>query len=357
MALVVFAFKEGGPTESYVVVCGSNTVIHEDARRFHGVAPATVTHSGTLLAATVESTHFAANAYTLVGNDLEDVRTLVECYRNEPEKEFRSALMGLLQFTLPEWNRTKYRDLPPASLDVQYRELLHLEDDIEETSLDERITAIEKEIPRLGLRISHTRERILLDFPSQHYDYPNPMQVLNRNRTKPKPRSLCLAPGMLSGDNIVVGRSGGAWLTDFSDLGPYPLLWAFQTLEASIRFDWIETNDLLLTVEMERSLAAASFAALETREFEPATRKAAGAIHIIRRLAVKAGEFDIEDYHLGIFYHALLRLADFDPIQPLTSAELARLGRTLVSMSVIAGEFAHAGARTQPANSSRLDSV
>jgi len=151
-------------------------------------------------------------------------------------------------------------------------------------------------------------------------------------------------PGTLSGDNILVDATGRTWLTDFAEAGLAPLLWNFVTLEAAIRFDWVQTNDLLRRYEMEHCLLDIDFAKPDTRGLEPVVGKPARAVATIRRLSARVVGNDTRTYHTGIFFHAARRLADFNPAQPLTSNELARLGHVLLSMAMIAekiGEYAN----------------
>ncbi|PJA47264.1 hypothetical protein CO172_02340, partial [Candidatus Uhrbacteria bacterium CG_4_9_14_3_um_filter_36_7] len=109
VALIVFVFKEGAKPESFVVVCGQNAIVNEEAQRFDEFAPKAPGETGTTLSEKMraETTHFAANAYTLTGHDLENVQTLAELYRGGPEKAFNTALGVLYQETLKAWHQEK----------------------------------------------------------------------------------------------------------------------------------------------------------------------------------------------------------------------------------------------------------
>jgi DNA-binding response OmpR family regulator len=142
--------------------------------------------------------------------------------------------------------------------------------------------------------------------------------------------------------------SGRAWLTDFAEAGLAPLFWNFVSLEATIRFDWVETNELLRRQELEHCLINTDFAKPDIRDLEPIVGKSARAIAVIRKLVARTVGNDVQDYHLGIFFHAARRLADFDPTLPLTSSELARLGHILLSMAMIAEKLGQDNANEQP---------
>jgi len=153
--------------------------------------------------------------------------------------------------------------------------------------------------------------------------------------------------GSITGENLLTDESGHIWLTDFAKAGLAPLFWNFVALEAAIRFDWVETNNLLRRKEMEHCLINTDFAKLDMGGLEPIVSKPARAISVIRKLAARTVGKDVQDYHLGIFFHAARRLADLDPTLPLTSSELARLGHILLSMAMIAEKLEQDNANEQ----------
>ena len=156
-----------------------------------------------------------------------------------------------------------------------------------------------------------------------------------RNKGKKQPVLLITVPGTLSGENILTDEVGHTWLTDFAEAGLAPLLWNYVSLEATIRFDWVESKDLQRRHELERCLILMDFFRPDIRDLEPEVRKPAHAIQTIRKLAARTLGSDTIAYHLGIFFHAARRLADFNPAYPLTASELARLGQVLLSMAII----------------------
>ncbi|HPO87486.1 MAG TPA: DNA-binding response regulator [Candidatus Hydrogenedentes bacterium] len=336
VALVVFAFKEGAKPESFVVVCGQNAIVHQEVQRFNEFAPKAPGDNGTMLGEKMraETTHFAANAYTLAGNDLENVQTLAELYRGSPEKAFNAALSVLYQETLKVWHEEKPVRQRGGILESLYRQQLQLTDNQED--LEERLKVIETQIPTLETKIERTRETLSLHFKSQSFTYPNPISLPSHTVGAEQPALLINVPGMLSGDNILTDTTGHAWLTDFAEAGLAPLLWNYVTLEAAIRFDWVETKELQRRHELEHCLIFSDFARLDMSELEPVVRKPTRAIQVIRKLAARTVGREEMAYHLGIYFHAARRLGDFNPAYPLTSTELARLAHVVFSMAMIA---------------------
>ena len=349
VALIVFAFKEDAKLESFVVVCGQNAIVNEEAQRFEEFAPKAPGESGTMLSMKAETTHFAANAYTVVGNDLEKAQTLSELYRFAQEKVFKDTLTALFQNTLQGWHQDKPIPKKDGSLDVLYRQRLELSDEyFSRAGFDERIKIIESQIATLGPRIVRTDDALTFHFSNQSFSFPDPFLIFSPT---PDQNEMLLAinvPGRLTGENILADESGHAWLTDFAESGLAPLFWNFVALEAAIRFDWVETNNLLRRKEMEHCLINTDFAKPDAGGLEPIVSKPARAIMVIRKLAAHAVGKDVQDYHLGIFFHAARRLADFDPALPLTSSELARMGHILLSMAMIAEKLEQGNENEQP---------
>lgn len=337
-ALVVFAFKEGAKPESFVVVCGQNAIVSEEARRFDEFAPKAPGLTGTMLGKEMraETTHFAANAYTLAGNDLENAQTLTELYRVGPEKAFNASLRTLYQETLKAWHQDKLVREAHRSLEELYLERLNLENALDGQYLEERVKVIEAQIPRLKVNIKRADGKLTLHFSTGSFTYPDPIERIPQIIETEQPALLITVPGTLSGENILVDAGSHAWLTDFAEAGAAPWFWNFTSLEAAIRFDWVDTHDLLRRYELENSLIFTDFAKPDTRDLESIVAKPARAIAVIRKLSAREVGKDIQSYHLGIFLHAARRLADFDPGRPLMPNDLARLAHILLSMAMIA---------------------
>jgi DNA-binding response OmpR family regulator len=350
VALIVFAFKEGMHPESHVVVCGQSKIINEEAERFKEFAPKAPGGNGTNLGEKMraETTHFAANAYTLADNDLENVQTLAELYRIGPERIFNTALSNLYQTTLAAWHQGKLISEAKSNFEVLNRERLSLLTVLTRENLEERVNVIETQIPRLRATIERLEGKLTIHFNTNSYTYPDPSSFSSQLIETKQPASLISVPGTLSGDNILADATGRTWLTDFAEAGLAPQFWNFVSLEAAIRYDWVDNSDLLRRHEMENALVNTDFAKPDTRGLESVVSKPARAIVAIRKLSAREVSRDTRNYHLGIFFHAARRLADFNPTQPLTSNELARVGHILLSMAMMAEKLEENALREQP---------
>ncbi len=337
-ALVVFAFKEGAKPESFVVVCGENSLIRREAQRFDVFAPKAAGDSGAILHETMraETTHFAANAYTLTGNDLESVQTLFDLYRSGPEKTFNAVLSVLYQETLKAWHQDKSVPFRAETANGLYTQRLQLA--VKEEYFEERFRVVEKESPRLGVNIERKDDELAIHFKQRSFQYANPLPLLLNLIASEQTDFLVTTPGTLSGENILTDGQR-AWLTDFAEAGLAPSLWNFVTLEAAIRFDWVKTKDVQRRLELEKCLIFTDFARPDTRDLDPSVNKAGRAISALRRLAARVvGRNDME-YQRGMFFHAASRLAGFNPASPLKDIDLARLAHIVISLSMLAAKI------------------
>jgi DNA-binding response OmpR family regulator len=335
VALVVYTFKEGTIPESMLVICGKHDIVIEETDHYNKYAPKAPGTTGTVLSLNTETTHFAANAYTLVNNDLEQFQTLVELYRNSNEKVLNTAITNLVEETLKAWHQNRSIREKEKTLDTLYCERLHLKDLLTQDYFETRIKAISDQIPSMNAKIERVDEKLTIRFNTQFYIYKDPLPFIFKNIDAKLPILMTVVSGVLTGNNILTDNTGRTWLTDFSDAGLAPFLWNLVTLESTFRFDLIETGNLQQRYELEKCLVFTDFAKPDIRDIDPAVRKLAQIIRVIRKLASPAVGKDFFPYNRGIFFHAVRRLADFNPGYPSTSSELLRLGHILLSMSML----------------------
>lgn len=361
VALTVLAFKEDAAPESFVVVCGQNAKVLDEVRRYDEFVSKVAGQIGIELKLKAETTHFAANAYDLAKADLENVRSLAELYRADPDRLFHTALSTLLERTLTAWDSTR-PVLANKTLDTLYREQLGLvEADALKVALEERMQTLLRQIPTLDANANIKRESgmLIIRLKDQVYRHPDPSSVLDQTLDFGQPPMVMPTPGTFAGDSILVDKKEQAipatdstvpekqqktirivrtWLTDFAEAGQAPPPWNYVALEAAIRFDWVEGNDLQQLYVMEtRLMDPQRFHKLDTQDVEPPVRRALRAIDTIRGLAFKKFGKDALPYHLGIFFQAMSRIANFNPALPLTDNEKARLTHALIAAAMVAG--------------------
>lgn len=324
VALVVLAFKDGGEPETFLVVCGQNSIIQEEARRFIEFAPKTLGETGTELYTTEETIHFAANVYAFANIDLESVQSLYDLYRFAHPKMFKDNLKILIQKTLAEWHQDRLTRANQP-LGYMYRNRLNLPvHSVSQTYFEERLLSIEKVAIEHRLRIERGANNVSFTFGERAFSYPDPLPLLSQAWDE-RVALTVRVPGDLTGENILVDGTGHAWLTDFVSAGQAPLFWNYVALESIIRFDWTYTENFLRQQELENCFINGDFSKPDIRGLEPELQKPAQALVTLRKSVIHLIDQDVADYHLGIFFQGLRRLADFNPAYPLSTAELMRL--------------------------------
>jgi DNA-binding response OmpR family regulator len=346
VALAVFAFTANAAPESFVVVCGQNVA---DVQR----APVKLAiESDTVLIDTITTTHFAADAFSLNGADLEAITSLTDLYRSS-ENTLKGVLTTLFDQTLAAWHQNQRMIDNVHTLDELYSLRLGLiDDDSMQPSLDTRIDDLIRQALTLGLRCERYDGKLLVDFGTQSFTYRDPVRnPAAYSLSSPPPNIVIMTPGTLTGDNIFADTAGRTWLTDFRDRGSAPLFWNFTSIEAAICLDWVEERNLRALHLMECNLVNDEFAKLNINDVEPTLRKPMRAIQIIRKLAVRTVGKDVHLYQIGLIFHALKRVAEYDPARPLMPTELVRLMHALLAAAMLNDKLAQANdsIRIEPA--------
>lgn len=349
VAVTVFPFSKDRAPESLLVVCGVNSLVREESAVYKKFAPKT--HASTVLVETNETPHFAANAYALTDTDVDRVDTLARLWHAGSDKLFNTALQTLFEMTLVEWSKEHRVPEEGRTLDEVYRERLGLTEEggVSAETVRERARSIVHWIPTLGERVECEGAKLTFAFGGQSFAYADPAVYLERPTKYGQPVLLGYTPGTLTGENILADANGHTWLTDFADAGTAPLLWNYVSLEAAIRFDWVEPSRLGWLHAMERCLLEGEFARLDTSDVEQPLRKNVRAIQTVRRLASRVVGRDTLSYHLGVLFQALRRVAGVNTSLPHKQSEVLRYAHALMSAAMIARHLKDAGKRSAEA--------
>lgn len=330
VAVAVMAFTRGKAAESLVIVCGLRDSVSNEARRYREFGPKAPGENATVLARSCETVHFGGNLYAVAGADLEDICSLSELYHRGPEKVFNLALERLIQGTLAAWHRGKRVPEEDKGLGQWYAERFPV------SNFAECLLALKRQVPAIGVRIESGSGELHFDFGAESYSYPDPVSFLHENCGSGDPTLFMQTPGTLSGENILADGHGRTWLTDFAHAGLAPAQWNFVALEAVIRFDWVGVKNLRWLHQMEQLLTAEEFVKLRMNDLESPLRKPLRAIEAVRRLASGQTARDSLQYHRGMFFHVVRRMADFNPDHKLTPNDLARTAHLLIAAALIA---------------------
>ncbi len=277
----------------------------------------------------------------LADADLESVQTLGDIYRSDIGS-FKTAITRLFEETLKAWHQEKSLTIASETVGSLYRKRLGLSDpSVTAQSFKDRVRALVQQIPAIDPKrsVKVDPSTLTMRIEGRTLDFSGTARLLFQT-TGATDSPTINTPGTLSGENILCDAEGRAWLTDFADAGRAEALWNYTALEALIRFDWVAETNLRRLFEFETGLQDDTLFQRPSQDVEPGLKKPAGAIQAVRKLAARAMGSDRLPYHLGIYFHAARRFADFDPAHALTPHELARLVHALVAMEMIAAKVA-----------------
>lgn len=343
ISVPVRALRHNGLDETFIVVCGKRSVAVSESAHFREWAPKAPGSNATVLIKSSETVHLSASAYAISCAELEELRTLADLYHTGPEKLFGVALADLFENTLVDWHQTRRILNNDSLIDQFYLDNLGLnQGNGLEDLLRERIHSIIRQLPAIGQRIEVSSGCLNIRIGSSSFKYADPAQVACRPLGIGDPLVLMKTPGVLTGNNVLVDSRGATFLTDFADAGFAPVLWNYVEMEAVIRFDWVECNRVQWLHEMERYLVDGEFRNISIGDVEQPLRKSLRAIQTIRRLAAASVGDDPLPYHVGIFYHTIQRILNFNPKQHLTTHELARLAHIVIASAMIASQVSKA---------------
>lgn len=335
-ALVAYAFAEGNVPESVVVVCGSNEQMAEEERRYRNFAPTAPGHNGTVLKQRAATQHYAAHCYALSGAELNNSTTLEDLYRTGPDRNLAAALTTMFSETLVEWHQEKRVPIEQQSFAELYETMFdHPNWDQLQEKLDNSISAIARQLPSLGVEVRRTAGRMIVDFGTQSFSYADPGPYLEHLLSELASGLLMKTPGVLLGSNILADRKGHAWLTDFAGAGLGPELWNYVSLESVVRFDWAEPCRLRWLHDLELLLVGHEFSKLDVSEIEAPLRKTVRTTQVIRKLASRLALKQQQQYHVGVLFHAVRRVAEHNSSVQLTDNELTRLGHMVFALGII----------------------
>lgn len=334
-ALTVYAWSHDQHCDPLLVVCGPRELMAAELSRYQEFAPKVTGHAGTLLENWARTLHFAAHLYTLVNLDLDNAVSLESLYRYGSERAHAAALRSVVN-TFNARQATPRPARKGKTLAELFRACLVLTDDrVTQASLTAQVAGLVRQLPADEVNIESNADTIAGSFDGRRFSYPNPALMLSAEYRRQRPFFQITTSGRLTGENILLDKSGRAWLTDFADAGLAPLAWNYVELEALIRFDWTEPVPLQSLYLMEQRLVTGDFLKFRCNEIERPLSKTLLAIHLIRSLAVRALGGDLTSYRIGLLFAALSRVVGIDADRPLRRAALLRSGHALLAAAML----------------------
>lgn len=376
--------KHGATGEFVVVKFGQRERVRTEWRRFeHYVQEHTGTNATAMLGRAEETLHFGGARFTLVGKAKGgQPRLFNDFYAQQPVEQVMAALTTLFETTCGQWYRTLRPwtdaeiDAAPEKFEVVYRR--DLPDELVEPGTANGLINLRRR--RDALACAMERQKSLDDadlatlrnvwlqgpddwngvtvrksvLPSRQTCYelsvpdgaypvpklPDPVEFIQKRRTSfPQPAVWAITHGDLHGGNVLVDDENRVWLIDFYKTGWGPALRDFAQMEAAVRLELVETDNMTALVEFEQACTHPRRLDEEMpfnnrfgcADLDKALRIAAH----IRWLAMKVtGISNMREYYVCLLYHTL-RLGTWEGSSAAARPFRVRQAQALISAGLI----------------------
>ena len=319
----VHPISEAGEEAQLVVKCGRRESVRQEIECYDQFINPLTRNWSTQKVNTAETLHYGAVAYTLVGGFLEETERLTEFYHNTSETTAICQIMDhLFGDTCRLWLQSKAR-VANRPLADQYAERLGLSTGAQREKLHQRSARLyDKEAGRgLGWIERHKEELIFHFGPNHTLTLPDPIGFAFRS-SHPALRQPALervGHGDLNSDNVLVDQRGYTWLIDFQHTQQWPVLADFAELEGVITFELVQTRNLDQLYALEKHLLTpVTFdePMPESDDLPPDLRKAQAVIGHLRRRANQVAGADMQQYLVGLLFHALRQVSAAGGLAP-----------------------------------------
>lgn len=306
--------------DQFILVCGQTALIHSDRSRCQECPPHLSTLNGNDVAEIRETVNYAGWMWSIAadGRAAKDVECLGEVFRTRPERMVRGALENLFEKTLLPWLRQGQKEEEEGYLGAYYRHLIHFSEEmLPENMLRQRLTGLGQLSLERGLPgVTFLNETLKIVFHGKaKQTFPDPLLYLYGEQVFAGPRvRLANSPGALDWDTILVSTRDRCWLSDFSHVGKTPIWDSFVSLEASLRFKYLDASNLQELYYFEKSLMNLSCLG-ESKpgdEIDPEYRKAANLIRWIRTQAADQAGDNLLFYLISLYYYTVQGLITFE---------------------------------------------
>ena len=291
------------------------------------VEPFAAVRSTQLRGEPVRTPHLGAIKYSFVGERPGRLIHFNDYYLQDdvPIESIKETLHYLFKECCELWYKSKRKpdEKERLPLDVWYRNQLpfHEKDVKELQGVIEGLVNGEQPLARCFRRQGPDRLEVTLG--GETISLPDPVHFALEAKSSergeksfPVPSLVAITHGDLNGTNILVDGEGKAWLIDFFKTGWGPALRDLAELESVVKFELLQTDDLLARYALERaSLGLRSLKhpiQLESPSLPGELDRAIAVIQQLRALACDvANTDDPREYYIGFLFYALKEMAGF----------------------------------------------
>jgi len=326
---------EAGQGEEVIVKFGKRDNMRKEIGNFaRYVQPYAGQYATALIGDLRETLHFGGARFSLVGRVGGEPRSFNAFYRQSSVKAIQQALNFLFESTCGRWYAGKWDwsdpelDRRPWTFDVDrlrdrkdvlavcFEEQKNLSTEPRKQKLRDALDRIYTAKTLFRSRFRRVDDSTFeVTFGSSAASttlrLPDPMHFIATQRNRfPPPTYWAITHGDLHSGNILVDEEGHTWLIDFYKTGWGPALRDLAQLEASIRLELIETDNLYALSQFEAACMKARRFDQEiefSNEFKsPELDKAIKVISYLRKLAMRINQHpDMKEHYIGLLYHTL----------------------------------------------------
>ncbi|MEJ2749205.1 MAG: response regulator, partial [Anaerolineae bacterium] len=244
-----YAYDEEGLETLYIVTCGQNEIITEEARRYQTAVSPHLSQPHLNYEVSANTLHFAANAYRLVGSRSEEPLDLQDFYLRHPASQTGDVIEHLFRTGLGAWYKKGQTFLnQEESVHDFYQDWLKVSDPaVSERLWQQKAEAICKKNARAGGGELEYSTQTLTFHPTPEEPaarFPNPIAGLHDKRFGGHAFvQWGLTHGRVNLETVLVDQNGRSWLIDFTQAARGPLLHDFVSLETAVKLH-LATSDL-----------------------------------------------------------------------------------------------------------------
>jgi hypothetical protein len=293
------------------------------------VEPFAAVRSTQLRGEPVRTPHLGAIKYSFVGERAGRLAHFNDYYLRDdvPIESIEETLRYLFEECCELWYKSKRKptEAERTPLDVWYRNQLPFYERHVEELQDVVEGLVNSEQPLAHHFRRQGLDRLEVTLGGGTISLPDPVHFALEAKSSerggdffPAPSLVAITHGDLNGTNILVDGEGKAWLIDFFKTGWGPALRDLAELESVVKFELLQTDDLLACYALERaSLWPRSLKhpiQVESPSRPAELDRAVAVIQQLRALACDVADTDDpREYYIGFLFYALKEMAGFTP--------------------------------------------
>jgi hypothetical protein len=296
------------------------SILHEVANYHKYVERYVRMHSTQLVGQVVQTRNLAGVIFLFVGSAHGKSRSFLETYSDPhvTSGDLAQIVENIFRDSCQLWYlsaKMKWEAENEAHLDLvhSYRRQLSLERPEDWQELHFYVERVLHEPADYPIRFwEEDKTRLGMMLGGNEVVFPSPLTFVENHADRfPQPRFWCLTHGDLNGRNIFVDDHNAAWLIDFFRTGWGLALRDVAELEAVVKFELLQTDNLEHLILLEECLLTApslvtSIILPAPLHTNPHIARAVSTIEAIRREAAIINENDDpSEYRAHLFFYAL----------------------------------------------------